>query len=127
MNHWASKYLGDEWSRENHDCFIFFRRVQKEQFGRDIPAFDVDAANRMACARAVAANPERGNWLPVDVPQEGDAVLLAHAKHPSHIGVWVDVDGGGVLHCVKGPGVVFQKIISLKSGGWGHLEYMRHV
>lgn len=53
--------------------------------------------------------------------------LAAHARHPSHVGVWVDVDGGGVLHCINGAGVVFQPIKALKAGGWGHLEFYRHV
>ncbi|MGL6245652.1 NlpC/P60 family protein [Pseudomonas sp.] len=127
MTHWAFAYIGQPWVSESHDCWGFFRRVQRERFGREIPPFDVDAFNRLACARAVAGNPERANWRPVAVPAEGDAVLLAHARHPSHVGLWVAVDGGGVLHCVNGPGVVFQSVKMLKASGWGHLEFYRHV
>jgi hypothetical protein len=125
--HWAFHYIGTPWVAGSHDCWAFFRRVQLEQFGRMIPPFDMTEFNSLACARAVATNPERGNWRPVDKPAEGDAVLLAHAHHPSHVGLWVDVDGGGVLHCLRGDGVVFQKVKNLKSSGWGHMEYYRHV
>ena len=127
MSHWAGRYVGDVWSSPDHDCWGFFRRVQKEQFNRDIPPFAVDAFSRRACAQAVDSNPERGNWLPADAPREGDAVLLAHARHPSHVGLWVDADGGGVLHCMRGAGVVFQSVAQLKVSGWGHLEFYRHV
>lgn len=125
--HWAFEYIGDQWSAPDHDCWGFFRRVQRDRFGRDIPAVAVDAFNRRACAQAVESNPEREQWVATDSPQEGDAVLLAHARHPSHVGLWIDVDGGGVLHCIRGTGVVFQPVKSLKQSGWGHLEYYRHV
>lgn len=125
--HWAFDYIGQPWVHGEHDCWGFVRRVQFERFGRVVPAFDVDAYNRMACARAVVANPERSNWILVAVPEEGDCVLLAHARHPSHVGLWVDADGGGVLHCLRGDGVVFQSIKALKASGWGHLEFYRHV
>lgn len=125
--HWAFDYIGMPWTRDGNDCWQFFRRVQAERFGRVIPAFDMASHRAVVCARAVAENPERANWQPVDRPQEGDAVLMAHASHPSHIGLWIDVDGGGVLHCINGPGVVFQKPAQLKAASWGHLEYYRHV
>lgn len=127
MMHWAFDYIGQPWVAGDHDCWGFFRRVQLERFGRVVPPFDVDAFNRLACARAVVSNPERANWVPVARPQEGDAVLLAHARHPSHVGLWVDADHGGVLHCVQGAGVVFQSLKSLKAMGWNHLEFYRHV
>ena len=106
--HWAFDYIGMPWTRDGNDCWQFFRRVQAERFGRVIPAFDMASHRAVVCARAVAENPERANWQPVDRPQEGDAVLMAHASHPSHIGLWIDVDGGGVLHCINGPGVVWK-------------------
>lgn len=127
MEHWAVKYIGKPWERVEHNCWTFFRIVQHEQFGRDIPDYAFDASNRRNSAQAVSANPERSNWEKVETPKEGDAVLLAHARFPSHVGVWVDADGGGVLHCVNGPGVVFQSVTILKASGWGHLEFYRYA
>jgi hypothetical protein len=34
------------------------------------------------------------------------------------VGVWLDVDGGGVLHCAEGAGVVFQRSDAIKLNGW---------
>lgn len=127
FTHWAVDYIGEPWIAGEHDCWGFFRRVQSERYGRAVPPFDVDAFNRFACARAVRDNPERSHWLRVTAPQEGDAVLLAHARHPSHVGVWIDADGGGVLHCLEGDGVVFQTRKSLTACGWSHLEFYRHA
>lgn len=125
--HWAFDYIGQPWVAGTHDCWGFFRRVQAERFGRVLPAIEPDSYRSLHCARAFAGNPERDHWQPTATPAEGDAVLLAHARHPSHVGLWIEVDGGGVLHCLQRAGVVFQTVKSLKAQGWGHLEYYRHV
>ena len=54
----------------------------------------------------------------VPVPQDGDVVLMRQAKNPVHAGLWLNIDGGGVLHCVRGNGVVFQNVCSLNTSGW---------
>lgn len=125
--HWAFDYIGQPWVRHEHDCWQFFRRVQLERFGRALPEIPMETYRRGACQALLECHAERAQWRPVDRPQEGDAVLLSHARHPSHVGLWVDVDGGGVLHCVGGSGVVFQTVKSLKATSWGHMEFYRHV
>ena len=125
MTHWALRYIGDPWVAQEHDCWAFARRVWREQFAMDVPAVDVDACNMLACVRAFSSHPEKANWYHVATPQEGDAVLLSQSKHPSHVGVWIDADGGGVLHCIEGGGVVFQTGSSLRVSGWHTLEFYR--
>ena len=51
-------------------------------------------------------------------PADGDVVLIRQAKNPAHAGLWIDADGGGILHCVRGIGVVFQTPQSLNACGW---------
>ncbi|TAN71888.1 MAG: DUF87 domain-containing protein [Magnetospirillum sp.] len=46
------------------------------------------------------------------------ARFLRRSRHPIHVGVWLDVDGGGVLHCAEGAGVVFQRSDALALNGW---------
>jgi len=124
VTHWISSYIGQPWVAGSNDCWAFFRRVQRERFGRDVPEVDVDAMSVRACANALTGHDERRNWNPTDTPTEGDAVLMARGKHPIHIGLWAH---GGVLHCVEHSGVVFQSVPSLKMAGWNHLTYYRHV
>lgn len=57
-------------------------------------------------------------FVEVEKPQGGDVVLMRQAKNPVHAGLWLDIDGGGVLHCVRESGVVFQNIRSLNLSGW---------
>lgn len=125
MNHWAADEIGRPWLAGVHDCWAFFRRVQAERYGRHVPPFQVDARSTLACARAMNANPERQAWHRVSTPEDGDAVILARGKHPTHVGIWLDIDGGGVLHCQRGAGVIFQDLRALGLAGWSHLEFYR--
>ncbi len=50
---------------------------------------------------------------------------MRQAKNPVHAGIWLDVDGGGVLHCVREIGVVFQDVPSLNLCGWFLHSYYR--
>lgn len=124
MSHWVADYIGMEWISGVNDCWGFFRRVQRERFGREVPAVDVDAMSRLACTRALEGNDERAHWQPVSVPQEGDAVLMGRGRHPSHIGLWA---ASGVLHCVEGIGAIHQPLSALRVAGWGSITYYRHV
>jgi cell wall-associated NlpC family hydrolase len=125
VTHWAAKYIGEPWVAGSHDCWAFARRVWLEQFGMAVPAVDVDANNRLACVRAFEGHPIRSDWYDVEIPKEGDAVLLSQSRHPSHVGIWIDADGGGVLHCVEGRGVIFQTVASLRVAGWREPEFYR--
>lgn len=125
MTHWAARYIGEPWVAGVHDCWAFVRRVYSEQYGRDLPPIDVDACSRLACAREFAANPERQQWTLVESPHEGDAVLMGKNKRAAHVGLWVDIGGGGVLHCVEGAGVILTYRGALRGLGWNILGFYR--
>lgn len=130
--HWAYQYIGTPWVNgaqgpDAFDCWSFFRHVQREQFGIEVPEYAIDANDFKKTATEFANSTERAAWLPAIVPSLGCAVLMAHCKFPSHVGVWLDADGGGVLHCVRGEGVVFSTLAHLKNSGWGRVEYYQHA
>ena len=128
--HWAHTYIGVPWTPEggaassagalpaSFNCWTFVRHVQGAHFGRTLPEIPVAGDDVAGLARAFRDSPERGRWLRVDAPAEGDCVLLRQARYPIHVGVWIAADGGGVLHCIKGPGVVFQKPKDVVAHGW---------
>lgn len=127
MTHWATGYIGEPWVAQQNDCWAFCRRVWRDHFELEVPAVDVDAAHLALVARAFAGHAERANWIEVDLPREGDAVLLAHARYASHVGVWIEADGGGVLHCDQASGVVFSTPQALDRCGWRRLRFYRHL
>jgi len=131
MSHFATQLIGKPYvsggdTLEGFDCWGLFRFVQKNFYDLELPIIDVDTTNVLEVARKIKERKSTNVWRKVDVPNDGCAVLLAHARYPSHVGVWLDVDNGGVLHCVKGAGVVFTELSRLKLSGWGRIEYYEH-
>lgn len=124
--HWAAKYLGKPWQSgcngpETFDCWGFVRYVQLMHYGRTLPEISIDADNIRAVVNEFTSNHERNMWQKVDNPKDGDCLLLSQSKEPTHVGIWIDADGGGLLHCVKGAGVVFTVPSNIKNMGYNIL------
>jgi hypothetical protein len=121
-----AQYIGIPWQAgaqgpESYDCWAFFRHIQAEHFGIETPvviAPDID--DHRALVDLFARHSERGRWLRTGTTTHGCAVLI---HWPLHIGVWLNVDDGGVLHCLRGAGVVFTKDSAWASSGLGRKEY----
>lgn len=108
---------------EAFDCWGLAKVVQKELFGRSLPDIAVDSENVRAVMREVATTSARNSWERVDGPAHGRLVEMASGRHPYHIGVYLDVDGGGVLHCQNPAGVCFDRVATLQVAGWRGLSY----
>jgi len=112
-------------SDRGFNCWTFFRHVQLERFGIRVPAI-AEPESRFKLLRKVPAAAVELGWERVDPPRTGDAVLMAHWKHPSHVGLWVDeVNGGAVLHCVAGAGAVLATPAHLEMGQWRIISFFR--
>ena len=83
-----------------------------------MPEIPVDAANLRAVLSGFRDHPERERWKLLERAREGDAVLMRQSRHPVHVGIWLAVDGGGVLHAARDIGVVFQDPADLTAHGW---------
>jgi cell wall-associated NlpC family hydrolase len=120
--HWAASYIGLPWSAtgdgpESFHCWALVRHVQREQFSRSLPEIP-NPDDLLSIAKSFRDHPERRRWDLVDVPEEGDCVLMRQARYPVHVGVWLEVDAGRVLHVVPDKGVVAQSRDSLAAHGW---------
>ena len=121
-------YIGTPWvagaqGPEAFDCMAFFRHVQGEHFGVAVPPIIApDYDDPSALVDLFSNHPERARWATLAKPEHGCAALI---RRPMHIGVWLDLDGGGVLHCVRGHGVVFTSDSSWPVSGFGRKEYFR--
>jgi len=124
-----SQYIGIPWKAgaqgpDAFDCMAFFKHLQREQFGLDVPAILApDYSDQHAIADLFSAHPERQKWTRIPQPKHGCAVII---HRPLHIGTWISVDGGGVLHCVAGIGVIFTHDAAWQVSGFGRKEYFEH-
>jgi len=125
-----SDYIGIPWEAgaqgpKAYDCMAFFRHVQKEHFGINVPQIIApDYDDQFAIADLFGTHPEREKWTAIDKPVHGCAVMI---RRPMHVGTWLDVDGGGVLHCTRGIGVIFTQDSSWPVSGFGRKELYRHA
>jgi len=124
INHWASAYIGAEWTRDQ-TCWHFAARVWREHFGIIVALVSVDGADARATRRLLAAEPERAAWAGVAVPREGDAVLMAKGLRPCHVGIWLGL--GGVLHSIEGAGAIYTPVGRLAGLGYRIVGYYRRA
>ena len=107
-----------------YDCMSFTVMIQRKHFGVKMERVLVgNYDDGIGLFHLLNSCGERANWEPVKSPQHGDVVI---ARRPFHIGVWLDVDGGGVLHCLRGSGVVFTRDAAWAMSGIGRKTYFRH-
>lgn len=128
MSVWA-KYLGIPWEEgadgpASYDCMSFTRLIQATHFGVHmdrivVPNYD----DGIEILHLINGCGERANWDQVPQPMHGDLVIV---RRPIHIGVWLDEDGGGVLHCVRNIGAIFTPNAAWNVSGFGRRTYFRH-
>lgn len=104
--------LGRPWEADGLHCWALVRDAATALFGVVLPpVLDVAPAGRLTKAELFNTHPERANWVEVDRPGRW-AVCLMHRRRAreellEHAGIYLDVDGGGILHVDDPHGVVF--------------------
>jgi hypothetical protein len=106
---------------ESFNCWGFVRYYLQREHNISIPVIPGDGA--LTVARLLQDHPEKQNWLEVATPENGDIVMLSYNRRPHHVGVWEN----GVLHCVKGMGVVFHTRQRLALERWNITGIYRHA
>jgi cell wall-associated NlpC family hydrolase len=129
--HWAAAYIGKPWTAGGdgpgaYDCLGLVRGVYRERCAMDIPRVHVDAHSLLSCARAfLDYGSTRAHFERVATPADLDILQLSHGSAPHHVGIWLDIDGGGLLSALEGVGVVFQSRAALRAGGWNITDIYR--
>jgi cell wall-associated NlpC family hydrolase len=124
----ANAYIGLPWvdggrGPESFDCWGLLRWIQEKHFDLVLPALpSVPDATR----ELYRAQMESGAWSVITRPVHGCGALLRGGDRP-HVGVYLDLDGGGVLHAQQGVGVVFTAKQQLKMVGYGRASWYRFV
>lgn len=107
---------------DEYDCWNLLCHLQATYFGCPMP--EAPIGDEAACLALFSAQCRDGNWVHVDLPTHGDAACLRGGMHP-HVGIYLDLDGGGVLHSMEGIGVIWTKLAHLKTIGFGRTTFYR--
>lgn len=126
---WIRDYLmapfeHDAYGPEKFDCYGLLWHVAKMHGGIDLPRFD-DLQGQLARINAlVAGQVMSADWIAVREPQDFDAVVMRRSGEAYHVGCWVGVDGGKVLHAMPG-GVHCNDLSGLRRMNFQHIDYYR--
>jgi len=115
--HWAEAYVGMAYDKDNWNCGDLVMLVQREQFGREV-ALPVERKEyhwKELTSIISQEIPKQTVW--VEVPQDGDVVLMNNGSFLKHVGVYVLYCGTPyVLHNLAKAGTCLHPISALGSG-----------
>lgn len=121
----ANQYIGLPWvlgarGPNEYDCWGLLVHCRATYFGGGIPDVEFGDPTRDLYAHKMRS----GEWEIVVAPEHGDGVLLRDGNDP-HVGIYLDLDGGGILHALEGKGVVFSVMRDLNLLGFAHPTFYR--
>lgn len=109
------------------DCWGLLHYVYKEHLGISLPEYQgADAESIRTALRLIDAGPDAHQFERVLIPENLSAVAMGAASRLHHVGVYIDVDGGKVLHCQRNQGVVFQSVPDLQKRGFARIEFYNY-
>ncbi|EJW12728.1 hypothetical protein A33M_1698 [Rhodovulum sp. PH10] len=123
---YVDRLINAPWTRDGRHCWRLVADVQRDLFGRALPPV-LDAGcgggeGRRYRRGLFAQHAERGRWHEVGRPVHGAVALMrrraAVEGDYEHAGVWLELDGGGVLHTDAPHGVVLDSLRDLGARGW---------
>ncbi len=125
---WAANGRGPD----EYDCWHLAAHVERQLFGRVLPAIDVPQDVNWAWAvrafKTVDRHPERARWREHPCPRsglisapDGALVLMARLDQPAHIGVWLRPESR-IIHADR-LGVMVDSAVELRAKGWTRLRF----
>ena len=130
--HWAFQYINKPWVSGARgptvfDCWGLVTWIYQERYGVALPLYDtISATDTSLVTRLINMGSKGSEWQRVEKPFEGCAVGLSTHRLFHHVGLWIDANGGSILHCIDRGGVVVQKPSVLRSQGWNRIEFFYH-
>lgn len=105
MSHWSDEWLGRQYEPDRFNCADLVLAVQREHFDRCLDIVGAHPTGPLAQASAVEDEVWR-HVQRVEIPKDGDVVMIRNRGRLRHIGVYCALRDGMVLHAVKGMGVI---------------------
>ena len=122
-------YLGLPYTKtgfgpDSYNCWGLLIHIQKTYFNTEMPLAPL--GDEVACLNLFKTKTECGEWIQTKEPKHGDCVLLKGGRNP-HVGIYLDFDGGGVLHSLEGMGVIYSRLRELNHQGFGRTKFYKIV
>lgn len=119
---WESGATGPD----KYDCQGLVVHIQKKFYNRIMPDVKVNSDNLFSVVKAIAKNKVWEQFEKIEVPEDGCIVKMFTSEDPSHLGTYIDIDRGGVLHSLRKQGVVWDSMFVLKKT-YSKIEFWRFI
>lgn len=106
-----------------YDCWGAAQVIQKRLFNRNMPDIKDPPTDIRRLMVFIHNHEARSQWVRADTKRHGQLVELAHGNHPFHIGVYLDVEGGGIIHSLANIGISWDRELTMKAAGWRKFVY----
>ena len=107
------------------DCWGLLRYAYKQRRGVLLPFFPgIEEMGVLQVMREIKRETAT-TWSRIKTPEHFCAVGISSGRRINHVGIWLQVDDGGVLHSTEQSGVVFQNRISMRSIGMQNLSFYK--
>lgn len=129
--HWAAQYIGFPYLEGGRgaggvDCWGLLCLVYAQEFHTILPLIPGVTANNVALFNTMLQRQVLREWVEVDMPSDGCAVAMSQKQAIHHVGLWVDADGGKVIHSWKQQKVIADTLRTLKLKGMKTIKFYRH-
>lgn len=107
---------------DSFNCWGLLYYVQINYFRTNMPVAPIGDGD--ACRAMFEGQLKGGAWTELGAPEHGCGALLRGGETP-HVGIYLDLDGGGILHSMIGAGVIWTPLGRLRALNFGRTKYYR--
>lgn len=105
-----------------YDCWGLLRHIYKKFKGISLKhASNFETLDVSEYSRIIEE--ESSKWDELKKPTHLCAVAVARNRFLSHVGIFIDMDGGLILHSEQGRGVVIEPASQLRKNGFKTIKY----
>ncbi|MTI13113.1 NlpC/P60 family protein [Sansalvadorimonas verongulae] len=124
---WILNYLGKPWVNGEQDCWWLVRSTYRDRLNIELPQIVVDANNIRAVLDTLAHHEHLKDWQEIDQPEDMCLVFFSGGRNrPTHVALYLDVDGGRYLHTYQRAGCVCEPLSAAERNGWTSPRYYRY-
>jgi len=124
-------YLNCKWEAgangpDKYDCHHLVIEIKKKFYNQQLPSVEVNANNLFSVIKAIKKNKVWNDFVKLDKPEDGCIVKMFSAEQPNHIGIYIKMDSGGVLHCSQRWNVSFDSVFNLRKV-FSNIEFWKYI
>jgi hypothetical protein len=115
-------YENGSFGPDSFNCWGLLYFIQLNYFKIQMPLAPL--GDPVACKNLFEGQISLGQWTRLERPVHGCGALMRGGETP-HVGIYLDIDGGGILHAMEGVGVIWTPVYKLRSASFGRTQYYR--